>query len=90
MTQLASLSIKRESREMDTMSRYRVARLSLFPPMQAGHHARYAVVSHVIKRGIPSAQILVDGILPNQPCYPTTEELLEAFDSAIRQHMLAR
>lgn len=74
----------------DVISRYRVARLSLFPPVTDGNYARYALTASVIKKGIPSAQILVDGVLPNAPCYPTTEELLALFDSALAAHMLHR
>lgn len=72
----------------DRISRYRVARLSLFPPERDGGNARYAVVANVIKRGVPSGMILVDGVLPSAPSHPTTEELLELFDSALRQHRL--
>lgn len=74
----------------DTISNYRVARLSVYPPQKAGGHARYAVIAHVIKRGIPTAQVLVDGILPGAPTHPTTQELLELFDAAVRQNMLPR
>lgn len=74
----------------DRISRYRVARLSLFPPMTAGGNAAYAVVASTIRNGIPNAQILVDGQLRDVPSHPTTEELLELFDSALRQHMLPR
>lgn len=74
----------------DRTSRFRVARLSVFPPMVAGSHARYALTASVIRRGVPTAQILFDGTLPNAPAFPNTEELLELFDSALRQHMLVR
>lgn len=74
----------------DTMSRFRVARFSLFPPMTAGGHARYCLVANTIRNGVPNAQILVDGHIPGAPMRPTTEELLELFDSATRQHMLIR
>lgn len=74
----------------DRVSGYRVARFSMFPPLTKGNHARYCLVSHTIRRGIPNAQILVDGIVPAAPLFPTTEELLELFDSALRAHMLVR
>jgi len=73
---------------MDRISRYRVARLSLFPPMRDGDAARYALIANTIRRGVPSGQILVDGTLPSMPSKPTTEEVLEAMDAALRQHML--
>jgi hypothetical protein len=73
---------------MDRISRFRVARLSLFPPMIAGGHAPYALIANTIRNGIPSGQILVDGTLHGVNPHPTTEEVLEAMDAAIRQHML--
>lgn len=74
----------------DRISRFRVARLSIYPPQTGSGAAPYALIANTIKNGVPRAQILVDGRLPNLSTHPTTEELLEAFDLAIRQHMLAR
>lgn len=74
----------------DTTSRFRVARLSLFPPMAAGGHARYALIASTIRKGVPHGAILVDGHLPGINPFPTTEEVLEAMDLALRQHMLFR
>lgn len=74
----------------DLVSRYRMARLSLYPPSVVGGHAEYVLMSHTIAKGVPRAQVLVDGRVPGVHPFPTTEQLLEAFDSAIRQHMLAR
>lgn len=73
---------------MDQISRFRVARLSLFPPMTGGDVARYAAITTVIKKGIPTSQILCDGTLRGVHPFPTHEEVLEAFDAAIRQHMI--
>jgi len=73
----------------DRVSRYRVARMSVFPPSTEGGHARYCIVAHRIRNGIPSGQILLDGVLPGAPTSPTTEELLALFDSALRQNMLS-
>ena len=74
--------------EHDTISRYRVARLSMFPPRVDGANLRYAVTANRIVRGIPSGVIVVDGVLPGAPSHPTTDELLRLFDSAVRQHVL--
>lgn len=74
----------------DTVSRYRVARLALFPPQTAAGPARYTLIANTIRRGVPSAKVLVDGFVSGVPVYPSTEELLEAFDSAIRGNMLFR
>lgn len=75
---------------MDRISRFRVARLSLFPPLTASGQARYAMIASTVRNGVPHSQILIDGQLRDVPSHPTTEELLELFDVAIRQHMLAR
>lgn len=74
----------------DRISRYRVARISLFPPQVPGDGARYALIASTIRNGVPRGQILLDGVVPNAPAFPTTDELLELFDSALRQHMLVR
>lgn len=74
----------------DRISRYRVARLSVFPPTKAGGNARYCLTASTIRNGVPHTTILVDGVIPSSPSAPTTEEVLELFDSAVRQHMLAR
>lgn len=73
---------------MDRVSRYRVARLSVYPPERDGGQARYALITNVVKNGVPTGQILVDGVLNGCPSYPTTEEVLEMLDAAVRQHML--
>jgi hypothetical protein len=73
---------------MDRISRYRCARLTLFPPQVASGVARYALIANTIRNGVPSGQILVDGTLLGVACTPTTEEVLEAMDAALRQHML--
>jgi len=72
----------------DHISRFRVARLSLYPPHVGTGAAPYALIASVIKGGIPSTRILADGRLPALSSAPTTEEILEAMDAAIRQHML--
>lgn len=73
---------------MDRISRFRVARISLFPPQAKGGWARYALIASTIKNGVPSGQILLDGQLAGVDPFPTTEELLVAFDAALRQHTL--
>lgn len=73
---------------MRAQSRFRVARLSLFPSMLGSGQARYALTSQVIRGNVPHSQILVDGVLNGVASTPTTEEILEAMDAALRQHML--
>jgi hypothetical protein len=48
------------------------------------------MTANTIRRGVPHGAILIDGTLMGVDPFPTTEELLEAFDAAIRQHMLSR
>lgn len=74
----------------DQISVFRVARLSLYPPTNVRSGARYALIANRVKRGIPTANILLDGVVHGVDPSPTTEELLEAFDSALAQHMLHR
>ena len=72
----------------DRISRFRVARLSLYPPQVGTGAAPYALIANTIRNGVPRAQIVVDGRLPGVNAAPTTEELLEAFDAVLRRHML--
>ena len=72
----------------DRICRYRVARLSVFPPLLEPGDARYAIISNVVKNGVPTGQILADGTLRGCSPFPTTEEVLEMMDAAVRQHML--
>lgn len=72
----------------DRCSRYRVARMSIFPPQSDGGQARYALIVNTIRNGVPHGSILLDGVLPNAASHPTTEQLLELFDSALRQNRL--
>lgn len=72
----------------DRISRYRVARLNLYPPQTRGGQARWCLLAHTIRAGIPNAVIVLDGVLSGVNPQPTTEELLEAFDAILRQSML--
>jgi hypothetical protein len=72
----------------DRVSRFQVARLSLYPPAKPGGHYRYALIATTIRGGIPSGQILVDGLVRDGHPSPTTEEILMAMDAALRQSML--
>lgn len=73
----------------DRISTYRVARLAIHVPHSADSWAPWSLVATGVRGGIPTAQILLDGRVRLAPQRPTTEELLEAFDSAIRGSMLA-
>lgn len=72
----------------DRISTYRVARLALHIPVQQGSAAPWSLVAIGTRRGVPHASILVDGRVPCPAHNPTTEEILEAMDAAIRQAMI--
>lgn len=72
----------------DRISSYRVARLAIHVPQVSGDRAPWSLIATGVKRGIPTTNILLDGVVRLAPRNPTTEELLEAFDSAIRSSML--
>lgn len=74
----------------DRVSRYRVVRFNLYPPVEAGGHYRWAMLAIGVRRGVPDSRILLDGVVPGGQPLPTLEEILEAFDSAIRGSMLPR
>jgi len=72
----------------DRISYYRVARLAVHVPFTPGASAPWSLIAVGVKRGVPSANILVDGTVPLAARNPTTEEILEAMDAAIRSAML--
>ena len=64
----------------------RTAKLILHPPVEPGGVTRYSLTTFTVTpSGNQRGAILLDGILRGVPVMPTTEELLEAFDAAIRQ-----
>ncbi len=69
---------------MDRISRYRVIRLAIHVPPTTGERANWSLVAVGVKRGVPSAQILLDGTVPLQGPAPTTAEILDALDSVVR------
>lgn len=67
----------------------RTAKLILHPPVKQGGDCRYALTTFSITtRGTQNGRVLLDGVLRGIAPAPTTEELLEAFDAALRQHRL--
>jgi hypothetical protein len=72
----------------DRISTYRVVRLSIHVPAVDGAWAPWSLIATGVRGGIPTSRILVDGRVHLAPRNPTTEEILEAFDAAIRQSML--
>lgn len=74
----------------DTTSRYRVARLCVFPPHSVPEGAgRWALTASLIRKGVPTAQILGDGVLPAMSSRPTTEEVIMAMDAALSSMRLS-
>lgn len=72
----------------DQISNYRQVRLVLQVPSQPGSRAYWSLHAVGVKRGIPVSRILLDGWVPLAASTPTTEEILEALDAAVRQSML--
>lgn len=72
----------------DIVSRYRVARLSLFLPPRDGLSAHYALLVNEVTKGIPRGTVLLDGVLPSCPSKPHLEDLLALLDSALHREML--
>ena len=68
----------------DRSSRYRVVRLAVHVPPTNGDRANWSLIAVGVKRGVPSAQILLDGTVPLQGPAPSTEEILDALDSIVR------
>lgn len=67
----------------------RTAKLILHPPVDPGGQCRYALTAfRVAQNGTQSGKILLDGVLLGVDPSPNTEQLLEAFDAAIRQSRL--
>lgn len=69
-------------------SNYRVVRLALHVPPTGGDRAHWSLIATGHRGGIPHAQVLLDGTVRLQGPAPTTEEILEAIDSLVRQSML--
>lgn len=68
----------------------RTAKLILHPPVATEGLCRYAVTTFTVTpSGIQRGAILLDGTLEGVPVMPTTQELLEAFDAALRQNLIS-
>lgn len=72
----------------DRVSNYRQVRLVLQVPTQKGSRAYVSMHAVGVRRGVPTARILLDGYVGALDPAPTTEEMLEAFDAFIRQNLL--
>lgn len=73
----------------DRISQYRVVRLAIHVPPTGGTTARWSLIAVGVRRGIPHAQILLDGSVRLPGPAPTTEEILEAVAACAQQGMLA-
>ena len=72
----------------DRVSRYRLAQLTLYIPPRPGLNSPWALRSVTVKRGVPHAAVLLDGYLRVDTSWPSTEQILEYMDAAVRQSML--
>ena len=72
----------------DRISTYRQVRLVIQVPRSRDQRAYYSLHAVGVKGGIPTAKVLVDGVVNLAPRNPTTEEILEALLAAVEQSML--
>ena len=72
----------------DRISRYRQVRLVLQVPHTPGGRTYWSLHAVGVRAGVPHSVILLDGVVPGISAQPTTEEILEAIDAAVRGSML--
>jgi hypothetical protein len=72
----------------DRISTYRQVRLVLQVPARDGARTYFSVHAVGVKRGVPHAEVLADGVVAPLPASPSTEEIVAALDAAVRQLML--
>lgn len=72
----------------DSTSTYRQVRLILQVPGMPGTPTYWSLHAVGVRRGVPSSTILLDGTVAPLDPRPTTEEILEAIDAAVRGAML--
>lgn len=72
----------------DRISMFRSARLSIYPPLRSGANCRWALLTTVVKRGIPTGQIIQDGIIGSAPAMPNEAEIVMLMDAALAQMRL--
>lgn len=72
----------------DTISNYRLVRLTLHvPPVRPGL-AHWSLTAIGVRRGIPDARPLQGGMVPLVGPLPTEEEIWEALDRVVGQYLL--
>lgn len=69
----------------DRVSTYRVIRLAIHVPPTGGTDARWTLVAVGHRSGIPTANILLDGVVHLQGPAPTTQEIVEAIEAISQQ-----
>lgn len=75
---------------MDTISNYRIVRLTLHvPPLRPGL-ANWSLLAIGVRRGIPDARVLQTGAVPLVGPLPTEEDIWEAYDAVVARHLLIR
>jgi len=72
----------------DRISTYRQVRLVLQIPSEPRGRSYWSLHAVGVRNGVPSSVILLDGFAGHLSNRPTTEEILEALDAAIRGSML--
>lgn len=69
----------------DQISNYRQVRLVLQVPQGDQQRTYFSVHAVGVKRGIPTASVLADGVVAPMQSHPTLEEIVEALSSAVSQ-----
>ena len=72
----------------DRISTYRQVRLVLQVPSKDGQRTYWSLHAVGVRAGVPHSVILLDGVVAPLSSRPTTEEILEALDAAVRGSML--
>lgn len=74
---------------MDRVSNYRVVRLAIHVPPTDGTMARWSLVAVGVRKGVPSASILLDGTVPLRGPRPPIHEIVEALEAVVGQARLS-
>jgi hypothetical protein len=72
----------------DRVSTYRQVRLVLQVPSGSAQRTYFSLHAVGVRKGVPHAAVLADGVVAHLGNQPTTEEIVEALDAAVRQMML--
>lgn len=75
---------------VDRISNYRTVRLVLFLPQRPRAGIRWAVTKIGVRSGVPTGQVVADGIMKGGNDHPSEAEIWEYLDAVVRQYVLPR